>query len=157
MRRKKGYIYLTYNDGEQVFSEGSDGNEVYFVVKGEAEISKNIAGRKEIINILTRGDFFGEMAALNGDTRSMTVTAKGKLCLYKLSPDEFLSRMQNNPEFMKDVLTGLVRRLRDTNDRMSELIISILASRREQQNDGLFGMSHPTANGTMRIKTKVPI
>ena len=135
MRKKKGYVYLNYNDGEQVFAEGSDGKEVYFVVKGEVEISKNIAGQKEIVKILSNGDFFGEMAALNGDVRSMTVTARGKLCLYELSPDDFLDRMQSNPELMKDVLTSLVKRLRDTNDRMSELILNIFASRKEKQTE----------------------
>ena len=70
---------LEYINNDVVFREGSRGRKVYLILGGRAEVSRCIAGRKEILAILRERDFFGEMAALRDDMRTMTVTAIGEL------------------------------------------------------------------------------
>lgn len=125
MKGRKGVAgsYLEYGDTEVVFEEGSTGKEIYSIVSGKAEISQRIAEKKEITAILGKGDFFGEMAALNDDVRSMTVTAIGDLCLHKLSLDEMIGYMQSDPEMLRDVCTSLARRLRETNLKVRDLTL----------------------------------
>lgn len=128
MRRKKGVRgkHLEYEDAKMVFAEGSGGKKVYFILSGRAEVSQLIDGKKEITAILKEGDFFGEMAALNDDVRSMTVTAIGDLGLNELSLDEMLEYMQRDPEILKNVCASLARRLRDTNLKVRELTSEVV-------------------------------
>lgn len=50
----------TYQDGHIIFNEGSSGDWVYVVLSGVVEISKNVRGKREIIEKLQPGDVFGE-------------------------------------------------------------------------------------------------
>ena len=114
---------VRYRDGEVVFEKGSNGKAVYFILNGKAEVSHILSGKKEVVAILEEGEFFGEMAAISGDTRSMTVTAIGDLHLRELSLDDTLQYMHSEPEALKNVFTSLVGRLRDTNNRVEELAL----------------------------------
>ena len=114
---------VKYRDGEVVFEKGSSGKTVYFILDGKAEVSHYISGEKEVVAILEKGEFFGEMAAISGDTRSMTITAMGDLHLRELSLDDTLQYMHTEPEALKNVFTSLVGRLRDTNNRVEELTL----------------------------------
>ena len=134
MRKRKHLTgrSVNYADGETVFEEGSDGQEVYFIISGRAEVSQRIGGNKEIINILEKGDFFGEMAALNNTARSMTIIAIGELHLYELSLDEMFENMHRDPVLLRDVCTNLARRLRDANLRIKELILTMIAQQQKK-------------------------
>ncbi len=133
--------YVKYKDAEAVFEEGSEGKEVYFILSGRAEVSQHISGKKEITAILQEGDFFGEMAALNDDIRSMTVTAIGELDLRELSLDEMFDHMEMCPEILRDMFGSLTRRLRDTNFRVRELTSRIINSSGNRE-DQLRNISH---------------
>ena len=119
LTRKK----VEYKDGEVIFEEGTEGKEIYFILSGRAEVSGRIGGEKRTTAILTQGDVFGEIAVLNDDDRTMTVTAMGDLVLYELSLDEMFDHMQGNRDMLRDVFTTLARRLKDTNLRVKELTL----------------------------------
>ena len=114
---------VKYGDGEVVFEQGSAGKEVYFILNGRAEVSHYLSGEKAVVAILEKGEFFGEMAAIEGDARSMTITAIGDLYLRELSLDDMLQYMHAEPEALKNAFTSLVGRLRDTNNRVEELTL----------------------------------
>ena len=114
---------VKYGDGEVVFEKGSDGREVYFILDGKAEVSHYLFGEKEIVAILEEGEFFGEMAAISDDARSMTITAIGDLHLRELSLDDTLQYMHAEPAALKNVFTSLVGRLRNTNRKVEELTL----------------------------------
>ena len=61
--------------GEVICREGEPGAEFYVITKGEVRVSAGgLDGEKEIAR-LGHGQFFGEMAVLNGDKRTATCTA----------------------------------------------------------------------------------
>src|SRR5215467_7089783 len=63
------------NAGEVIFREGDAGGEFYVITRGEVRVTaESLDGEKEIAR-LSHGQFFGEMAALNGDKRTATCTA----------------------------------------------------------------------------------
>lgn len=107
--------YSDYEDGEAIFEEGSTGKDIYFIVSGAIEISYGSNGERNVMATLEKGDFFGEMASLMNDVRSMTATAIGPVRLYQLTLDEMLRYMRNNPEIMRDIFARMARRMRDTN------------------------------------------
>ena len=139
LRKARLGNYVQYTDGEVIFEEGSAGEQIYFIVNGKVEISQQISGEKIIMAILEKGDFFGEMASLSDEVRSMTVTAIGDLHLYELSVDEMFQYMQSNPEIMRDVYVSLVERLQDTNLQVKELMLNISADGEEVTQMGVIG------------------
>lgn len=61
--------------GEVIFREGDPGGEFFVLAKGEVRVSADgLDGEKELAR-LSHGQFFGEMAALNGDRRTATCSA----------------------------------------------------------------------------------
>ena len=107
--------YSDYEDGEVIFEEGSTGTEIYFIVYGTVEISCSSGVMKKTMATLEKGEYFGEMAPLMDDVRSMTATAVGPVRLYQMTQDEMLQYMHNDPEIMKSIFARLAQRLSDTN------------------------------------------
>jgi CRP-like cAMP-binding protein/tetratricopeptide (TPR) repeat protein len=66
-----------FPEGAYLFHEGDRGGELYVVAEGRVMISKLIAGGEEALAILGRGDFFGEMALIDGEPRSADARAHG--------------------------------------------------------------------------------
>ncbi len=72
-------------DGEDVFQKGDEGDALYLVTEGEAAI---IDEGREVAR-LGKGSAFGEMALLSGEPRNATVSARGKLELYRIARQDF--------------------------------------------------------------------
>jgi CRP/FNR family transcriptional regulator, cyclic AMP receptor protein len=68
----------SYPGGAYIFQEGDVGREMFVVLEGKVRISKFIpGGGEEALAILGRGDFFGEMALIDGQPRSADARAHG--------------------------------------------------------------------------------
>jgi len=65
----------SYTPGAVICAEGDDGEEMYIIQKGKVRVSKRFAGKANVISVLEKGDFFGEMAIVNRIKRTATVTA----------------------------------------------------------------------------------
>src|SRR5213082_2980777 len=58
-----------------IFEEGSTGRELFVVLEGQVEIAKVDGANKTVIVTLGKGEFFGEMAVIDGSPRSATAIA----------------------------------------------------------------------------------
>ena len=67
---------------------------------------------------LTEGDFFGEMALLDGFPRSASVRAVSECECLVLVRWDFLALVRTNPEVASAILPVLSRRLRECEDRL---------------------------------------
>src|ERR1700750_1578368 len=66
----------TYSRNETILDKGSQSREVFFVLKGAVSvITFSPAGREVTLAAVKAGDFFGELAAIDGQPRSASVTA----------------------------------------------------------------------------------
>ncbi|MDQ2070057.1 EAL domain-containing protein [Natronospira bacteriovora] len=61
--------------GQEIFAQGDEGDNAYFIEQGSVEISTERAGRKVVIARLGSGDLFGELALINRQARTATATA----------------------------------------------------------------------------------
>jgi len=95
-------------NGETVIVEGSGGAAVYLIASGEAVVSHN--GTE--VTRLGPGDHFGEIALIDGGTRSATVTAASDLVCYGLTFWEFRPLVERNGTIAWKLLQALARRLR---------------------------------------------
>ena len=90
---------------------------MYVVRSGQAELSfTNDTGEKIVLETVGSGDFFGELAFLDGGARSATVLiteAMEALLMDRHDLDLFLQR---HPRAAMDLLTALGKRLRNTSE-----------------------------------------
>jgi len=94
--------------GETVIVEGSGGAAFFLIDSGEATVT-----RKGVhLATLGPGDYFGEIALIDGGPRSATVTASTDLCCYGLTFWEFRPLIERNGTIAWKLLQALAKRLR---------------------------------------------
>jgi len=94
--------------GAEILTEGNEGNFMYVVMEGEVSISL----KNKVIATALPGEIVGEMALINSDIRSATVTAITDCRLVHIDQAVFDSLIQHVPEFTLHVMNVLADRLR---------------------------------------------
>jgi CRP/FNR family transcriptional regulator, cyclic AMP receptor protein len=95
--------------GAELTTEGTRGREFFLVIEGEADCSV----RGTTVAVLGPGDFFGELALLDGGPRTATVTAVSPVHVVVMSASEFTELLRTSPSISLKLLQNLTRRLRD--------------------------------------------
>jgi len=103
-----GFPPATYRSGEVIFAEGDKGEHMYVVRSGDVEIEQN--GR--VIETLSGGGIFGEMALIDGSPRSATARAKTACELAPINEKSFLFLVHETPFFAIAVMRTMADRLR---------------------------------------------
>jgi len=98
--------------GTVIAREGEPGVGLFVIVDGEAQVS--IGGTKK--TKLVAGDFFGEIALLDGGPRTATVTALTDVELLGLTEWVFRGLMQEHPSIAIKTLQQMAGRLRSATD-----------------------------------------
>jgi len=107
-----------YGIGDVIFEEGTSGRELYVVLDGEVEIAKMVGGRKTVIITLGKGEFFGEMAVIDGSARSATAIAgSAGTRVMRINHARFVYLVSQQPAFALMIMDALSKRLRASNDR----------------------------------------
>jgi CRP-like cAMP-binding protein len=99
---------ITHRAGTVIAREGEPGVGLFVIIEGEADVS--IGGRKKAT--LGPGDFFGEIALLDGGPRTATVTAKTDVQLLGLTEWVFRGLMAEHPSIALKTLQQMATRLR---------------------------------------------
>ncbi len=103
--------------GELLFRAGDEGDAMYLIEEGSIRIFVRAKDGHEVtLTELERGDFFGEMALLDGKRRSADAIVQKDARLAVLSREHFLSFVRSNPNFALGMLTALTNRLRHTDE-----------------------------------------
>ena len=99
-----------------IFEEGSTGRELFVVLDGEVEIAKLDGPRKTSIIKLGKGEFFGEMAVIDGSARSATAIASApNTRVMRINHARFVYLVSQQPAFALMVMDALSKRLRASN------------------------------------------
>jgi CRP-like cAMP-binding protein len=108
-------VQRSFRGGEIVFSQGDPGDALYAVVNGKIRISAGAADGREIsLNIMEPGDTFGEIALLDGGTRTATATASIPTELVSIRRDHFTALLEREPRVALELLRLCGERLRWT-------------------------------------------
>ncbi len=97
--------------GGLVCKEGQHGNFLSFVSSGKLEIVKTLDGKEAVISTISKGDSLGEMALIDGLTRSATVRACMTSNILILRRDDFNNLLSTHPEVGIKILKGIARLL----------------------------------------------
>jgi CRP/FNR family cyclic AMP-dependent transcriptional regulator len=103
---------LHYRDGRIIVQAGQPGRAFFVIVEGGAKVysGKLASGRPKAR--LGPGDFFGEMAVLDGSPRSATVVSDGAVTVLRLTRSAFLKMIGSEPSVAVEIMAGLAERLR---------------------------------------------
>jgi CRP/FNR family transcriptional regulator, cyclic AMP receptor protein len=108
----------------ELFHTGDDGDAMFLIESGRVRISVTDEDQKEItLAELAQGDFFGEMAIIDGKQRSAHATVAEDARLAVLSREDFLRFINANPVVALQMLSATFARLRHT-DRMLQQRVS---------------------------------
>jgi CRP/FNR family cyclic AMP-dependent transcriptional regulator len=103
--------------GTVLFRAGDAGDAMYLIERGKVRICVQATDGHELtLTELGRGDFFGEMALLDGQRRSASAVVADDARLAVLSREHFLSFMRSSPNVALEMLTALTNRLRHTDE-----------------------------------------
>jgi CRP/FNR family transcriptional regulator, cyclic AMP receptor protein len=114
-----------YPEGTWVVEQGArreeaqDGDSLYLIVEGRVRVVREVGDREETLATLGPGEFFGEMALLDGRPRSATViTEEDTQCLI-LSRWDLMRAMRRDPDIAIQMLTVMSERLRSMQDMVA--------------------------------------
>lgn len=102
----------TCKEGENVVSEGDEGNKFYIIVRGKFEIIKRMPdGGERRVAVLQDGDHFGEIALLHNVPRNATVRAMGPSVLLSVRQEAFHRLMAEHPQILQSLEQTLQKRI----------------------------------------------
>ena len=104
--------------GELLFRKGDPGRCMYVILEGRIQIYMESGnGQAAVLRVLESGQFLGEMAVLDGGSRSANAMALTPCELFVLERASFMNLITTYPELMTRLLSGLTERLRRTDER----------------------------------------
>jgi CRP/FNR family transcriptional regulator, cyclic AMP receptor protein len=109
--------------GAGLFRAGDQGDAMYLIESGRVRISlTDDDGRDLVLAELARGDFFGEMAIIDGKQRSADAAITEDARLAVLSRDSFLRFIDSNPSVALAMLSATFSRLRRTDKLLQQRV-----------------------------------
>jgi CRP-like cAMP-binding protein len=114
-----------YRKHDVIFHSDDTGTVLFILKSGTVKIAVlDRRGREAILKLLYPGDFFGEMAILDGQHRSATVTALDRVQALVISREDFLDLMQRNPKILLNMLLTTCRRLRQMGEKIKSVVFA---------------------------------
>ncbi len=108
--------------GQVLFYEGDRGEAMYLIREGKIKITKGKGDEEKTLAVLKEGDFFGEMAIIDGSPRSAGAVALTPVSLLVIDKESFKEKLRENP-LIEYVLETLSRRLRTADEQIRLLTI----------------------------------
>jgi CRP-like cAMP-binding protein len=116
----RGALGKIYKDGEVIIHQGSTGDSMYVIQGGRVEVVQHSdSGEEQHLAFLERGDFFGEMAVFEKETRSATVRASGEARVLRIDKKTLLTRIRDDPLLAINLLKTMSHRVRELNTEVA--------------------------------------
>ena len=127
---------ISCNKGEVIFRQGDQGDTMYIIQSGTVEISQDKDGKKVLLALLEKGDFFGEMALIDKHLRSATATAISHSRILAFTRTSIMERIRQDPGVVLHLLTTLCHRITQTNHLLHTMVQSDEALRSFVESKG---------------------
>jgi CRP-like cAMP-binding protein len=125
---------LKFADGDVICNEGEETDVLYYIVSGNLYVY----AKGKLVSSLTPDDMFmGEMSFLLSNRRSATVISKGPSVLIKISKQDFVNLIKENPHYGIFLARLLAQRLARLNARTARLNTEYLAVKKACEDAGL--------------------
>lgn len=119
-----GSARRSYPRGRTIVSEGEPSQSMYILLAGRAKVQRSDSEGKEVIlAVLGSGEFFGEMSLIDDAPRSASVVTLESCEFMAVSKEAFKAMLQQSPEVSMALMRGLVRRLREADQKIETLAL----------------------------------
>jgi CRP/FNR family cyclic AMP-dependent transcriptional regulator len=116
--------------GEMLFRKGDPGDALFGVRRGQIRVETGASDSSRLaLNFMGPGDLFGEVAALDGESRAADATAGEPTELFVLRREDFLVHLEREPKVAIKLIMLLCRRIRWQSQRMEEAMLQPLPVR----------------------------
>ena len=110
-----------YRDGEEIVRQNEVGDCMFVIQEGQVEVLSELDDDEFRLGLLGPGEFFGEMAIVEKQTRAATVRAVGEARVLTVDKRTFLRRVQEDPTLALNILRTLCQRIRALDTEIAEL------------------------------------
>jgi len=84
---------------------------MYVILEGQVEVVSELNGHSVRVAVLEKGDFFGEMAIFQKESRTATIRTLTDTRLLTIDKKAFLSRIDEDPSLAFRIVETLSRRI----------------------------------------------
>jgi CRP-like cAMP-binding protein len=107
------FLGKAYKDGDTIIKQGDEGDFIYVVVSGKAEVLQQRGSKEVRFKVLEPGEFFGEMALFERKSRSATVRALGDVRVLTVDKKTLLDRIHDDPSLAFKIVQVMCSRIRE--------------------------------------------
>jgi len=119
---EKSCRWRRFAPNEQIIDQQSDSRDVYFITRGRVRVVNfTISGKEVALEDLNEGQYFGELAAIDGLPRSSSVIALEDADIAKMSPERFQTVLKMHPDVALKVMRNLASIIRTSTERIIDL------------------------------------
>ena len=112
-----------YESGTILFEEHDPGTRLFVIRSGRVKIFRRVASREVVLAMLGPGDFFGEMALLEGLPRSASAEAVDATTVIEVDSQTFEEMIRGNIEIAVRIMRKLASRVRELDRRLQNLLV----------------------------------
>lgn len=122
--------HTAFKQGQTIFTRGDTGRDVFLVIEGSVRLSVfSTDGRALSFKHASAGEIFGEIAALDGGTRSADATALTRVEAMALPQARLNTLIEENSRVARAAIAFLCRRLRETSDQSEAIALHSIETR----------------------------
>lgn len=114
------YKCINFDEGQQIFTDGDDGDHALVIVDGIVEVWINSNGERISLQTLGAGDIVGEMALIDEMPRTASVTALTPVTATVITREAMSERMHAADPALELILRSLIERFRRATSRIDE-------------------------------------
>lgn len=127
-----------------IMSEGDGSASLYVILSGKVKVFlQDDEGKEVVLNYQGPGEYFGELALIDGEPRSASVMTVEKSTFLVISKQEFQQCLINHPDIAFGLIKGLVLRLRLLTENVKDLALTDVYGRVVKL---LLGLATPQAD-----------
>ncbi len=108
----------SFESENMIFCEYEMGTECFFIIEGKVKITKTTGENQKTLDVIEKGNFFGEMAILETEARSASAIAIGSVRALKFNRQDFDSMIHGYPQFGLRLLIIFCKRIYDAKRRL---------------------------------------
>ena len=125
---------IAFPRGHMVFAEGMPGDRLFIIISGKVKIGRRCPdGRENLLTILGPSDMFGELSIFDPGPRTSSATTITDVEAVSMDRGALRTWIADRPQITEQLLRVLARRLRRTNNILSEHIFTDVPGRVAKQ------------------------
>ena len=114
-------VWRTVHEDKWIIEHHEQTDDVIFVVSGAARVKiQSISGREVLLREISAGEFFGEIAAIDGHPRSSGIVAVTGVVVARMPSTVFRAAIHSYPDVCDQLLGILARQIRILTNRVDE-------------------------------------